>query len=96
MTFPTKASRQDDGIKNIADVRRKKGFITQQEHEKDRRAKTITLTTNGEIVLQKAIIEVENAGLYFFAALDIDLSLFNKNMVKLIDRNKVQQHYFNA
>lgn len=64
-----------------------KGFITRQEHEKDTRAKTIRLTTNGEIVLQKAIIEVENADLVFFATLDSKLSSFNKNMVQLIDQN---------
>ena len=64
-----------------------KSFITRQEHEKDTRAKTIRLTTNGEIVLQKAIREVENADLDFFATLDTKLSSFNKNMVQLIDKN---------
>lgn len=64
-----------------------KGFITRQEHEKDTRAKTIRLTKSGEIVLQKAIIEVENADLGFFATLNTDLSLFNINMAKLIDKN---------
>jgi DNA-binding MarR family transcriptional regulator len=65
-----------------------KGFITRKEHETDTRAKTIRLTTNGEVVLQKAIIEVENADLDFFATLDARLSSFNKNMVQLIDKNK--------
>ena len=64
-----------------------KGFITRQEHEQDTRAKTIRLTTNGEIVLQKAIIEVENADLDFFATLGSKLSSFNRNMVQLIDKN---------
>ncbi len=64
-----------------------KGFITRQEHETDTRAKTIQLTASGEIVLQKGLIEVENADLDFFAALDADLSLFNKNMVQLLTRN---------
>jgi DNA-binding MarR family transcriptional regulator len=64
-----------------------KQFITRQEHETDTRAKTIRLTTNGKLVLQKAIIEVENADLDFFATLDTKLSSFNKNMVKLIDKN---------
>jgi len=64
-----------------------KGFITRQEHKTDTRAKTIRLTTNGEVILQKAIIEVENADLNFFATLDSKLSLFNKNMVQLIGRN---------
>lgn len=65
-----------------------KGFITRKEHETDTRAKTIRLTTNGEIVLQKAIIEIENADLDFFATLKANLSSFNKNMVQLIDENK--------
>ena len=65
-----------------------KGFITRQEHETDTRAKTIRLTNNGAVVLQKAIIEIENADLDFFASLDTKLSSFNKNMVQLIDENK--------
>jgi DNA-binding MarR family transcriptional regulator len=64
-----------------------KGFITRQEHETDTRAKTIRLTTNGEVIVQKAIIEVENADLDFFSTLDTKLSSFNKNMVQLIDKN---------
>ena len=65
-----------------------KGFITRQEHKTDTRAKTIRLTDNGEVILQKALIEVENADLDFFAALDNQLPSFNKNMVQLIDKNK--------
>jgi DNA-binding MarR family transcriptional regulator len=65
-----------------------KGFITRREHETDTRAKTIRMTRNGEIVLQKALIEIENADLDFFAALGTKISQFNKNMVRLIDENK--------
>ncbi|KQB42346.1 MarR family winged helix-turn-helix transcriptional regulator [Flavobacterium aquidurense] len=65
-----------------------KGFITRQEHETDTRAKTIKLTNAGEKVLQNAIIEVENADLDFFSTLDENLSPFNANMAKLIDKNK--------
>jgi DNA-binding MarR family transcriptional regulator len=65
-----------------------KGFITRQEHETDTRAKIIRITTKGEVVLQKAIIEVENADLNFFSTLETKLPSFNKNMVQLIDRNK--------
>ena|ERR1700740_855723 len=64
-----------------------KGFITREEHKIDTRAKTIRLTTNGEVILQKALIKVENADLDFFATLDTKLSSFNKNMVQLIDKN---------
>jgi len=64
-----------------------KKFVTRQEHQTDTRAKTIRLTTNGEVVLQKAILEIENADLVFFATLDTKLSSFKKNMVQLIDKN---------
>jgi len=67
-----------------------KGFITRQEHETDTRAKTIRLTTTGENVLQKAIIEVENADLDFFSTLDENLPLFNSSMAKIIDKNKTE------
>jgi DNA-binding MarR family transcriptional regulator len=67
-----------------------KGFITRQEHETDTRAKIIRLTNIGEKVLQKAIIEVENADLDFFSSLDEKLLSFNADMVKLIDQNKTE------
>jgi DNA-binding MarR family transcriptional regulator len=65
-----------------------KGFITRQEHQTDTRAKIIRLTPEGETVLQKALIEVENADLAFFSSLNTKLSAFNKNMLQLIDENK--------
>ena len=64
-----------------------KGFIIRQEHKTDTRAKTIRLTTKGEVILQKALVEVENADLVFFDALGSKLSSFNKNMTHLIDKN---------
>ncbi len=64
-----------------------KGFIKRQEHEIDTRAKTITMTTKGERILQKALIEIENADLAFFAVLNSKLPLFNKNMLQLMDKN---------
>lgn len=67
-----------------------KGFITRQEHPTDTRAKTITLTSTGETVLQKALTEVENADLDFFSTIDANLPSFNSNMVKLIDTNKTE------
>jgi DNA-binding MarR family transcriptional regulator len=68
-----------------------KGFITRQEHETDTRAKTIRLTTNGEVVLQKAIIVVENADLDFFSTLETGLVTFNSNMLHLINENNTEQ-----
>lgn len=66
-----------------------KGFLTRQEHEKDTRAKTIRLTANGAIVLQKALVEVENADLDFFSSLEAELPSFNNKMLQLIDKNSV-------
>ncbi|WP_395066142.1 MarR family winged helix-turn-helix transcriptional regulator [Flavobacterium sp.] len=74
-------------VSKVLRTLQEKGFITRQEHKTDTRAKTIQLTTNGETVLQKAIIEVENADLDFFSGLDEKLSSFNKNMMQLIDKN---------
>jgi DNA-binding MarR family transcriptional regulator len=65
-----------------------KKFVTRQEHEIDTRAKTIRLTANGEIILQQALIEIENVDLDFFGGLEIKLPSFNKNMAQLIDNNK--------
>lgn len=74
-------------VSKVLRTLQEKGFITRQEHKIDTRAKTIRLTTKGEIVLQKAIIAVENADLDFFATLDDKLLSFNKNKVQLIEKN---------
>jgi DNA-binding MarR family transcriptional regulator len=65
-----------------------KQFVTRQEHETDTRAKTIQLTKSGEKVLQKAIIEIENADIDFFETISKKLSIFNNSLVLLIDKNK--------
>jgi DNA-binding MarR family transcriptional regulator len=65
-----------------------KGFITRQGHETDTRAKIIRLTNNGEVVLQKALKDVEKSDLEFFSFLETKLSSFNSNMLKLINENK--------
>ncbi|WP_095951176.1 MarR family winged helix-turn-helix transcriptional regulator [Flavobacterium sp. ACN6] len=67
-----------------------KAFVTRHEHHTDTRAKTIRLTNTGESVLQKAIIEVENADIEFFSILNENLPSFNSNMVKLIAINKTE------
>jgi DNA-binding MarR family transcriptional regulator len=71
-----------------------KGFLTRKEHETDTRAKTIRLTANGEVVLQKALIEIENADLDFFTAPDLDLVKFNSAMSNLVEKNKEDQQLF--
>ncbi len=64
-----------------------KKFITRHEHPTDTRAKTIKLTSEGETVLQQAIVSVENADLDFFHQLNTDLTVFNATMVDLIEAN---------
>ncbi|WP_421942961.1 MarR family winged helix-turn-helix transcriptional regulator [Pedobacter sp.] len=65
-----------------------KKFISRQEHQTDTRAKVIKLTSEGAKVLQNALTAVENADLDFFSGLGNNLSLFNQNMVSLIEQNK--------
>ena len=64
-----------------------KKFITRHEHPTDTRAKTIKLTPDGEVVLQKAILCVETADLEFFNNSGMDLTTFNATMVTLIEQN---------
>lgn len=64
-----------------------KKFILRQEHPTDTRAKIIKLTKEGIKVLQKALIEVENADIDFFSVLGNGLPSFNRSMLKLTERN---------
>lgn len=64
-----------------------KQFITRQEHPTDTRAKIINLTLQGEKVLQKAIVEVENADFDFFSAIKTNIQSFKNDMLKLINAN---------
>lgn len=74
-------------VSKVLRTLQEKGFITREEHETDTRAKSISLTSNGEVVLQKALIAIENADLDFFESLGEDISIFNQNMAQLIERN---------
>lgn len=65
-----------------------KKFIRRQEHETDTRAKVIKLTNEGANVLQKALTAVENADIDFFSVLGDNLTLFNQNMISLIDQTE--------
>ncbi|MFT3978905.1 MAG: MarR family transcriptional regulator [Ferruginibacter sp.] len=74
-------------VSKVLRTLQEKGFITRTEHKTDTRAKTIRLTAKGEIILQKALVEIENADLDFFSPLNHKLSSFNKNLVQLITEN---------
>ena len=65
-----------------------KRFLTRKEHKTDTRAKTISLTSSGSAVLQKALTAIETADLEFFSNPDLDVSALNATMLKLINKNK--------
>jgi len=69
-------------ISNLQD----KGLIKRQEHSTDTRAKTITLTTNGKKLLQKALIVVEDTDKQFFLPLSNKAATFNNSMLSLLDK----------
>ncbi len=64
-----------------------KGYIVRQVHKTDTRAKIITFTNKGEIILQKALLEVEKTDLEFFSVLGDDLSSFNQFMLKVVEEH---------
>ncbi len=65
-----------------------KKFIQRQEHPTDTRAKIIKLTEEGAKILQKALIEVENADIEFFSVIGNRIDQFNKNMAELTINNQ--------
>lgn len=65
-----------------------KEFISRQEHPTDTRAKVIKLTNSGSIILQKALTAIEEADIEFFDSLGENQTLFNKNMLTIINQNK--------
>ncbi len=65
----------------------RKKLLTRQEHLTDTRAKIVKLTKEGREILQKAVIEVENADSEFFSTLENELLLFNTGMIKLIEKS---------
>ena len=65
-----------------------KKFVTRKEHKTDTRAKTINLTPSGAVILQKALIAIENADLEFFSHPDVNILTLNATMSKLINENK--------
>jgi DNA-binding MarR family transcriptional regulator len=63
-----------------------KGLIHRQEHATDTRAKTVSLTPQGALIIQQALIVVEQVDIDFFAILEDQLPGFNRNMLKLIQQ----------
>lgn len=75
-------------VSKVMRTLQEKGLITRKEHETDTRAKTISLSEKGAIVLQKALVLVEQVDIEFFSVLNLEASSFNKNMLLLISENQ--------
>jgi len=61
-----------------------KGLLGRQEHATDTRAKSVSLTPNGESILQKALATVEQVDIDFFSKLGDQEAAFKAAMLKLI------------
>ncbi|UKT64262.1 MarR family winged helix-turn-helix transcriptional regulator [Pedobacter mucosus] len=75
-------------VSKVLRLLEEKKFIIRAAHKTDTRAKKVSLTTSGALVLQKALTAIENADLEFFSSSLLDISAFNAAMVKLIQMNK--------
>lgn len=75
-------------VSKVLRTLQEKGLITRKEHDTDTRAKAIGLSEKGAIVLQKALVLVEQVDIEFFSALNLEASSFNKNMLVLISENQ--------
>jgi len=74
-------------VSKVLRLLEQKQFISRHLHQIDTRAKIIKLTQKGTEVLQKAIVEVENADKEFFSEIESNLNSFNASMIKLIEMN---------
>ena len=65
-----------------------KGFVTREEHTTDTRAKTILLTKEGNLMLQKGFAIVKKVEKDFFECLEKQTESFNSNIKTLISNNQ--------
>lgn len=70
-------------IKNLE----KANLVVRQESKKDTRAKSVKLTNEGEITLNKALPIVEKIDINFFGVLKSDKELFNAFLITLVEEN---------
>lgn len=74
-------------VSKVLRTLQKKGLIARKEHETDTRAKCISLTKEGSLVLQKAILLVAQVDKDFFSSLGANTEAFNAHMLQLIREN---------
>ncbi len=66
----------------------KKGLLQRQEHSTDTRAKTVGLTTEGEVIVKLAIKAVEDFDKKFFSMLGDSTNEFNKQLIHLLSQKE--------
>lgn len=72
-------------VSQIVHLLEKHGWITRQEHSKDTRAKSASLTLQGQEMLKKALPVVEQIDLTFFSALGDGEAAFTRFLHELSD-----------
>ncbi len=70
---------------NVLKALIKKGLIQREEHKVDTRAKVIKITKTGQIILKKAVKEVEDFDKLFFSKLS-NAGKFNSELIKLLNK----------
>jgi DNA-binding MarR family transcriptional regulator len=73
---------------NIVRSLQEKGLITRAEHSTDTRAKTVTLTPDGERALMPALHTVERIDKEVFAPLGTTVATFNQLLQKMLDASR--------
>ena len=68
----------------------KKQFVTRSNNKKDTRIKVISLTEQGAVVLQQAIVIVEDVDADFFSSANRDLKSLIKDFNHIIEKNDLQ------
>ena len=75
-------------ISQVFKVLEKKNYISRKTNSTDIRAKSVTLTSEGEALMQKAVVTIAATDVKFFNILGKEnTKLFNKFMVNLINEN---------
>jgi len=64
-----------------------KNYIIRREHKTDTRAKSISLSEEGQTILQRAVKIVEEMDVKFFSVLGSQEKEFTSNMLKLVRGN---------
>ncbi|GAB6009448.1 MarR family winged helix-turn-helix transcriptional regulator [Dysgonomonas reticulitermitis] len=75
-------------VSEILGILQKKTYVCRKAHSGDTRAKAVTLTAEGEKVMEKAIEIIESIDTEFFKLLGDDIPSFNLYLRRLIEANK--------